>query len=259
MKGFKVLMAFLSVLALLFVTVPIINLFFPVSGEEFSNTLKDREVWSALLTSLECAAFSTVLGLFLGVPTAYLLSEFSFKGKEILEGLFDLPIVIPHVAVGIIFLKLLNSKTLLGEFFSKIGITFVDTVFGIVVVMCFVSISYIVTSSLIGFRAVDREIIWSARTLGASPFKVFYLLLLPLSLPSILRGAVLSFARSISEVGALLIIAYYPKTAPILMYERFENYGLKEAVPIAVLIVLISLLIFVLILSISRRGKFGAS
>ncbi|RUM90789.1 MAG: ABC transporter permease [Thermovibrio sp.] len=256
---FRALILTLSALSLLFVVLPIIHLFFSLNTENFLKTLKDREVWSALFTTFEGATFSTVLGITLGVPAAYVLSLSKFKGRKFLEGLFDLPIVIPHAAVGIIFLELLNSRSLLGEIFSKLGITFVDTIYGIVVVTCFVSISYIVTSSLAGFESIDRELIWTAKTLGASPFKVFSLIVLPLSTPFILRGAVLAFARAVSEMGALLIIAYYPKTVPILMYERFENYGLDSSTPIAFIVTLLSLLIFSVILSIPHRRYLRVS
>ena len=250
MKLFRLLIFLFSFLFFAFITVPVLNLFF-VDKNSLIETLKDREVWRALLTTLKGATFSTVFGALLGVPTAYFLSEFEFRGREFLESILNLPIVIPHVTVGIILLKLLNSKTLLGEFFSELGITFVDTIYGIVVAMCFVSISYVAVSSLLGFRSVDRNLIWSARSLGATPFQVFRYVVFPLTFPYILRGALLSFARAVSEVGALLIIAYYPITAPILMYERFENYGLKAATPIALLVVLFSLLIFTFLLTLS--------
>lgn len=258
MRGQKILLAvvlLLTVLCFSFITVPILNLLISVNPEELRSTLQDGEVWGALITTLKGATFSTLLGLIVGVPAALFLSEFDFKGKSLLEGLINLPIVIPHVAVGIVLLKLLNDSSFLGKLFSKIGVHFVDTIYGIVVAMCFVSISYTITSSLLGFRSVNRELLWTARSLGATPFQVLRFILFPLAFPYILRGAVLSFARSVSEVGALLIIAYYPITAPILMYERFEDYGLKASTPIALLVVLISFLIFVLLLSISYRSE----
>jgi len=254
-RVFKGLFFALGAACFLFILVPIGNLFISLELPELKETLKDAEVWQAIGVTLQGAALSTAVGLTLGVPAAYLLSEAEFKGKHLIEGAVNIPIVIPHVAVGIILLKLLNTNSPLGELLSKLGITFVDTLYGIVVAMCFVSISYIIASALLGFKSVNRELLWTARSLGASPFQTFKLILLPLSLSHIIRGAVLSFARAVSEVGALLIIAYYPKTAPILMYERFENYGLKASTPIAALVILISLLIFTILLSIPTREE----
>jgi len=237
-------------MCLLFIMVPLLNLLASTEISAFKKTLRDEEVWQAILTTLKGAGLSTATGLVLGVPLAYCLSEMEFKGKKVVESIINIPIVIPHVAVGIILLKLLNSNSPFGKIFSKFGISFVDTICGIAVAMCFVSISYSISSSLLGFRSINKELVWTARSLGAPPVEVFKRVIFPLALPYILRGAILSFARAVSEVGALLIIAYYPKTAPILMLERFENYGLKASTPIAVLVVLISLLIFVLFLSI---------
>ncbi len=254
-KWFMFLIGIPTLICFAFIIIPILNIFISVNPELLEATLRDSEVWNAILVTLEGAIFATIMGLIIGVPTSYFLSEVDFKGKSFLESFLNLPIVIPHVAVGIILLKFLNQNSTLGKFFSYFGIHFVDTIYGIVVAMCFVSISYTITSSLLGFRSINRELIWTARSLGASPLQVLRFVVFPLVFPHILRGAILSFARSISEVGALLIIAYYPTTAPILMYERFEDYGLEASTPIAVLVILISFLIFSILLSISYGNE----
>lgn len=207
----------------------------------------------AILTSFEGACFATFLGCILGVPIAYFLSRYEFIGKRLLESIANLPVVIPHVAVGIALLSFLNERTFLGNIFLKFHISFVDTIYGVVIAMAFVSISYIITSSLIGFNATPRELEMVSRSLGASLPYTFFRIVFPLAMPAIIRGAILAFARSVSEVGALLILAYYPKTAPIIMYERFEQYGLEVAKPVTALVVFFSLLIFFLLLFLSRR------
>ena len=254
-KWLYLLVITLTLTCLTFITLPILNVFISLDPENFKNTLKDGEVWKAIFTSLKGATFATIVGLIMGVPTSYFLFQTESKYSELVESVINLPIVIPHVAVGITLLELLNSNSPLGKFFSRLGISFVDTIYGIIIAMCFVSISYTITSSLMGFRSINKELIWTARSLGASPYQVVKFIILPLAFPYILRGAILSFARSISEVGAILIIAYYPITAPVLMYERFEDYGLKSSTPIAVLVICISLIIFIILLSISYRRE----
>ncbi len=227
-----------------FIILPLLHLFLGLEGKSFWAAVRDTEVWSAIWVSFSAAGFSTLVGLILGVPTGFLLARRRFRGRELLESITNLPIVIPHVAVGIILLDWLNENSLVGNLFSRLGISFVDTIYGIVAAMCLVSISYIISSSIMGFKAVDPELEWTARSLGASPWYTFTRVTLPLVFPYLLRGSILSFARAVSEVGALLILAYYPKTAPILLYERFENYGLKSAKPIAALVILLSLFLF---------------
>ena len=103
--------------------------------------------------------------------------------------------------------------------------------------------------------AVDEILEHVARTLGATKLRTFFTISLPLALPSILSGAIMTFARAMSEVGAILIVAYYPKTAQILVMEYFENYGLRASRPIAVLLIILSLAIFVALRWIVERRK----
>lgn len=249
----KFLFIFLVLLCLGFIIFPILHIFITLCAKKLLKTLYDREVWMAILTSFEGACFATLLGCILGVPIAYFLSRYEFIGKRLLESIANLPVVIPHVAVGIALLSFLNERTFLGNIFLKFHITFVDTIYGVVIAMAFVSISYIITSSLIGFNATPRELEMVSRSLGASLPYTFFHIVFPLAMPAIIRGAILAFARSVSEVGALLILAYYPKTAPIIMYERFEQYGLEVAKPVTALVIFFSLLIFFLLLFLSRR------
>ena len=224
---------------------PIACLFFSLDWTDLTESFRDREVWSSIWTSLKGATLSTVAGVVLGVPVAYWLAHSEFRGRSLVESLINLPVVIPHIAAGIILLK----------FFLLIKISIVDTIRAVTWAMFFVSVSYTVNAAVSGFRSVNPGLIWTARSLGAHPFQTFRLVSLPLALPHIIRGALLSFARAMSEVGALLIVAYYPKTAPILMYERFENYGLSRAVPVAVLMLLVSFILFALVLSIQARSR----
>ena len=93
-----------------------------------------------------------------------------------------------------------------------------------------------------------------ARTLGASPWQTFIHVSLPLTWRSILSGGVMMWARGISEFGAVLILAYHPMIAPILVYERFESFGLEYARPVAVLLVLICLITFVALRAVASWG-----
>jgi len=256
----KITVIFLFFLCIGFVIIPLLHLIFTTSFHKFLETLTDKDVWDAIKTSFISAGGATLIGLILAIPGAYFLARYQFKGKEIIESMLNIPIIIPHVAVGIILLNLLNENAVLGKFFKILHISFVDTIYGIMVAMCFVSISYIISSVILGFRAITPELEAAARTLGATPWYTFYKITLPLLIPSIVRGSILAFARSVSEIGAILIIAYYPMTAPVLLYERFENYGLENAKPITILIILLSLILFTILMIIFKKiGEKHAS
>ncbi len=237
----------------MFIIAPILHIFIKVSAERLIETLKDQAVWKAIFTSLWGALWATILGCLLGVPLAYLLARSEFKGKSFVESIINLPVAIPHVAAGIALLSLLNPRTTVGKFFSLFHITFTDTIYGVIIAMLFVSLSFVIGAAITGFDNVEEDIEMVSRSLGASPSYTFWHITLPLAFPAILRGAVLAFARSISEVGALLVIAYYPKTAPIIMLDRFEQYGLTSARPVTVLVIVVSLILFFVLFYLSKR------
>ncbi len=243
----------LGILCLLFLILPVIYLFLRLSVEKFVQTLFDREVWNSIFISFYGAFFATLTGFVFGVPLAYILSRTNFKGKELIETFINIPVAIPHVAVGIALLSLFNPDTFLGKFFSFLHISFVDTIYGIIIAMLFVSISFVVSAGINGFNSVDRELEMVSRSLGASPGYTFLRITFPLAFPFILRGLVLAFARSLSEVGAILVIAYYPKTAPVLMLDRFQQYGLSSAQPVTAIVILVSLIVFSTLFYLSHK------
>jgi len=159
----------------------------------------------------------------------------------------DLPIMIPHTAMGIALLMVYGKKFFMGSLFGKIGISFVGTETGISLAMAYVSIPYLINAARDGFSAVNPRLERVARTLGASPWQAFFKVSLPLAKRAILTGAIMMWARGISEFGAVVILAYHPMVAPILIWERFESYGLRYARPVAALLILICLCVFALL------------
>ena len=254
---FRIFALFLAALAFFFVVYPILAIFLDLTVSKLLKTLQDGEVWTSLRISFVAAVCAATLGSLLGLPAGYLLARGHLR-RELFESLLNLPIVIPHVAVGILLLNVLNSNAFLGRLLAPLGLSFVDTFAGLVVAMCFVSFSYVVSAALMGFSSVSEELELAARTLGASPWYVFRRITGPLIFPYLMRGFILAVARGVSEMGALLIIAYYPKTASILLYERFENYGLSEVEAITALIVFVSLLLFAILMYFSQKVEKDA-
>ena len=150
----------------------------------------------------------------------------------------------------------------MGKLFGHVGITFVDTLAGVVIAMMFVSVPFLIDSSKDAFKAVDVRMEKVARTLGASPWQTFFRISLPLAWRGIFSGSVMMWARAMSEFGAVLILAYYvpflggyQTVAPILVADRFTAFGLDSALPVASLVILVSLVIFVLLRYIALRGE----
>jgi molybdate/tungstate transport system permease protein len=247
---FYLLFALAGTALLIFIILPILSTLFSVDIRSLGETLLDHETQASLLLTFYAAAWATLLAFILGVPLAYLLARIPFRGKQWVEGLINLPIVIPHTAAGIALLMVFGRQTFIGAFLAKMGISFVDRVPGIVVGMLFVSLPYLVNGSREAFELIDPELERVAETEGASRWQAFTHITLPLAWRGIAASALMMWGRGISEFGAIIILAYHPKIIPVLVYERFNGFGLEAAQPVAVLLILASLLVFVLVNSL---------
>ena len=245
----------LGLIIFLFIIVPLIKMIVASDPKILFNTLLDSEVISSIWLTLYAALIATTVGFFLGVPLAYLLARVNFPGKTLVEGLIDVPIVVPHTAAGIALLFVFGRNFFIGKAFHSVGIDFVDSTAGIVIAMLFVSIPFLIDSAKEGFKKVDVRLEKVSRTLGASPWQSFFKISVPLAWRSIVAGNIMMWARGISEFGAVIILAYHPMIAPILIYERFETYGLDYARPAAVLLILVCLIVFITLRTLVYRGE----
>ena len=245
----------LGLVIFLFIIVPLINMIAASDPDILLETMLDSEVISAIGLTLYAALIATTIGFLLGVPLAYLLARFNFPGKNLVEGLIDVPIVVPHIAAGIALLFIFGRSSLAGKAFHILGIDFFDSVAGIVIAMLFVSIPFLIDSAKEGFKKVDVRLEKVSRTLGASPWQAFFRISLPLAWRSILAGSIMMWARGISEFGAVIILAYHPMIASTLIFERFESYGLAYSQPVAVLLIIICLFVFIGLRTIVYRGE----
>ena len=252
----------LSLLILFFIFAPIIKTVVSSSPGTLWDTLLDDSVYSSIMLTVWAGLLATLIGLVLGVPLAYLLARRQFWGKGFLEALIDVPIVIPHSAAGIALLFVFGRQFLLGKLFGHVGITFVDSLAGVVIAMIFVSVPFLIDSARDAFKTVDVRLENVARTLGASPWRTFSRVSLPLAWRGIFSGSVMMWARAMSEFGAVLILAYYvpfiggyQTVAPILVADRFAGFGLDYARPVAALVILVSLVMFLLLRIVALRGN----
>jgi molybdate/tungstate transport system permease protein len=250
-----VLFSVFSLLILLFILVPLFKMVFLSNKEALWQAVRDTTVLKSIWLTLYAALITAAIGFVLGVPLAYILARHNFPLKGVVEGLIDLPIVVPHTAAGIALLFVFGRNYLLGKWFNAIGINFVDSLAGIIIAMLFVSVPFLINSAKDGFRKVDVRLENVARTLGASPWQVFRRVTFPLARRSILSGTLMMWARGISEFGAVIILTYFPMVTSILIYQRFESYGLTQAVPVAAILVIVCALIFIGFRYILQREK----
>jgi molybdate/tungstate transport system permease protein len=241
---FMIASAILGMLLFLFLVVPLI-VSVTDSSANFYTIIKDPRTLDAFFTSFLGATIATMYILVLGVPLAYVLARYTYPGKKLIEVLIDIPMLIPHNAAGIALLAILSPRALIGSTASGLGINFVDTIWGVVAAMAFVSAPYMIRSVQDAFSSINPEIEKVARSLGASDWQLFINIYLPLAFRGIFTGCLLTWARALSEYGAVVVLAYYPKTIPVHLMDVLIGEGLYKALPInAVLIILAVAILF---------------
>lgn len=236
-----------SLVMLAFLAYPFISLLLSVEAEPLRSTFALSEVREALLLTLALATLAVLILIFIGVPLAYILARFEFRGKGLVEGLVDLPFVIPHAVVGVMLLVAYGPRTPIGGVLRSLGLVVENSPWAIVAVFVFVGAPLLIDTVRDGFSAIDPYLEGVARCLGAGPFRTFLTVSLPLASRSLATGVVLAWARAVSEVGALLIIAYYPKTINVLIVEWFNTYGLAYATSLTLTLLPISVGLFLLL------------
>lgn len=214
------------------------------SPSSLIETIKNPEVLDALVTSLLTAIAAALVSFILGTPLAYLLARKNFTGKRLIEGLIDLPIMIPHPVIGIAILSLAAKDTFIGMMLYKLGIRIMGSYTGIIAVLTFVGIPFYLNTAKSGFESVPERLEKVSRSLGAGAISTFMRITFPLAWKNMVLGLIMCIARAISEFGAVIIVAYHPMTAPVLIYERFTAYGLSYSRPIAIWLIIISLALF---------------
>jgi molybdate/tungstate transport system permease protein len=244
---------------------PIVALFVFAGASGILTAAQDPGFTLSIEFTLLASGLAVGVGLATGVPLGYVLARYRFPGRDAVRSVVLLPVVIPHLIVGIALLLLFEPSSVLGRLTAALGIPIFDAIGGVVLVMVYVGGSYVVLTSEMAFRSVEGGSLEAARSLGASPTEAFVTVTLPTAARGIATGALLMWARGVSEVGGFLILAYavYPSppwggpvtnTASVYIYNLYSIEGLRGAAGAAALLVLVALAIFVAIRLIDRTG-----
>ncbi len=208
----------------------------------------------ALGLSLRVAVACVIASLPFGVAVAWLLARYEFPGKTLVDGLVHAPLVVPPVAVGYILLVLFGRNGPVGAWlYDSFGVTVVFTWQGAALASAVMAFPLMVRAIRLALELVDRRIETAARTLGAGRVRVAFTITLPLSLPGVLTGMVLAFARSLGEFGATItFVSNIPgetRTLPIALYSLVQTPGGETG---ALRLVIISLALAVAALALSE-------
>ena len=187
------------------------------------------EEWQAIALSLRVSLWATALSLPFGIAVAYLLARRAFWGKQVLNGLVHLPLILPPVVTGYLLLMAFGRKGLVGQYLDMLGIVLAFKWTGAVLAAAVMAFPLLVRAIRLSIEAVDPKLEAAAGTLGASPPWVFLTVTLPLILPGIIAGAVLAFAKAMGEFGATItFVSNIPgqtQTLPSAIYSFLQVPG----------------------------------
>ena len=210
--------------------------------------------WSALSLSLQVAGWATALNLVLGIGVGYLLARTRFVGRDLLDTLLTLPMVMPPTVLGYYLLVLLGRNGWIGKWLQdSFGINLIFTLKGAVIAATIVAFPLVFKPARAAFEAIDRQVEEAGRVLGISEIGIFLRITLPLAWRGILAGVLLAFARALGEFGATLMVAGSipgkTQTLSIAVYEAVQA-GQDD---IANTLVLITSLVCVVVLLSAGR------
>ncbi|MEQ5348905.1 molybdate ABC transporter permease subunit [Proteus sp. WDL240414] len=207
--------------------------------------------WQAIILSLKVSSVAVIISLPFGIFMAWLLVRVRFPGKSLLDSIIHLPLVLPPVVVGYLLLISMGRRGFIGEWlYNWFGFSFTFSWRGAALASAVVAFPLMVRAIRLALEAVDQRMEQAARTLGASPLRVFFTITLPLSMPGIIAGIVLAFARSLGEFGATItFVSNIPgetRTIPLAMYTLIETPGAEmdaaRLCVIAIILALVSLM-----------------
>ncbi len=237
------------------ILLPLIHMMNAPSLSMMKQSILDREVRNSIGLSVVTALAAALISFLVGTPLAYLLARTDFPGKRLVEGIIDLPIIIPHPVVGIAILGVVGRNHWLGDLLHQLGVRMMGSVTGIIAVLTFVGMPLYINAVKNGFESVPPRLEHVSRSLGAPMLSTFFRITFPLARRSVLIGIIMCAARAISEFGAVVVVAYHPMIAPVLIFERFEAYGLSYSQPVAVWLVSICLLLFLTLRALTLRSR----
>ncbi|MCS5720095.1 ABC transporter permease [Herbiconiux sp. CPCC 205763] len=250
--------AMVAVLGALFVVVPLVGMVVRVNWADFIPLITSESSIAALGLSLRTSLTATALCIVLGVPMAIVLARTQFWGQKILRSLVLLPLVLPPVVGGIALLYTFGRRGLLGSTFEVLGIPIAFSTTAVVLAQTFVALPFLVLSLEGALRTVGTRYEAVGATLGAAPTTVLRRITLPLVLPALISGAVLSFARALGEFGATLTFAGslqgVTRTLPLEIYLQRETDP-DAAVALSLVLVVVA----IVVVSIAHQaGESGA-
>lgn len=236
----------------------ILSLFYFVGGKGFWEALTNPYTLFSIQLSLIAATVATFFAVIIGLPSAYALSRFEFKGKRIIDTFLEIPMIVSPIALGASFLVFFNTP--LGELIQNKGVFFVFEVPGVILAQ-FASVAGLSTRLMkASLDEISPRFEAVARSLGSSPWQAFYRVTLPLSSKGLLASIILSWAKAVGEFGATVTLAGAmpgkTETMPIAIFTAIASANIEKAIVLILILVAFGLLALYSIRLTGKRYRY---
>jgi sulfate transport system permease protein len=231
-------------------------------------TLSPAKIWEIATSPVALSAYNVtfvtalaagIINGIAGLLTAWVLVRYDFPGKRIVDSLLDLPFALPTAVAGLTLATVYSEKGWIGSLFAPFGIKIAFTRWGVLVAMLFISLPFVVRTVQPVLLESEREVEEAAWSLGAGNWQTFWRVVLPPIIPAVLTGVALGFARAVGEYGSVVIVAsnipFKDLIAPVLIFQRLEEYDYAGATVIGTVMLLISLLMLLGINLLQAWGR----
>lgn len=214
---------------------------------QYWNVITNPQVLAAYKITLLSAGLSSFFNAIFGMIMAWILTRYKFPGRNIIDGLIDLPFALPTAVAGLTLAKLFSVNGLYGSLLANFNIKISYTLIGIIVAMSFTSIPFVIRSLQPVLEEINKEYEEAAQILGANQWKSFIKVILPEIMPSLLTGTALSFTRSLGEFGAVIFvasnIAWKTEVISLVIFIKIQEFDYTSASAISSVILFFSLLL----------------
>ena len=236
---------------------PSLALVWRAIGKDFFSYALSPTALAALKLSLLTSSATVLIAIPTGTPLAYILARWKFRGKNALELLIDLPVVLPPSVAGLALLIAFGRTGVFGVWLNAIGITLPFTTAAVVMAQTFVSAPLFVGAARVGFAEIGDQILESAIVEGANEWQVFRFIMFPLAGRALLAGLILTWAWALGEFGATILFAGNlqgkTQTMPLAIYIGFETQ-LGIAIALSVMLMVVSVVLLGLMRRLERRS-----
>jgi sulfate transport system permease protein len=227
-----------------------------LSPSQFVGAVWTPRARAAYELTFGASFVSAFLSIALGLLVAWVLVRYEFPFKRLFDSLIDLPFALPTAVAGLVYSNLYVPSGWFGKFLVPLGIKGAYSRTGIVLVLVFLGLPFVVRAVQPVLETVDREIEEAAECLGATRWQTFLRVIVPTLLPALITGFALSFARALGEYGSVVFVSgnklFQTEIAPMLIVNRLEEFAYAEATAIAVVLLVASFAMLILINLLER-------